>query len=132
MSKYFLIIALFIGASLPATAAAQDSNKPSDSEQTYLDFQVQTAVRIKTQTAPQYPDHLRSTRVEGSVLVQFVVDEAGTPVMTTFKVLRSTDAAFSESVRRAVSNSAFYPAELKGKKVKQVVQQPYKFATTSK
>lgn len=129
MSKYFLTTLLLIGASLtPATAMAQDS-KASESEQTFLDFQVEKAVRVKTQKAPEYPDLLRLAHVEGTVLVQFVVDETGTPQMNTFKVLRSSDGAFSESVRRAVSTSAFYPAEIKGKKVKQLVQQPYTFAS---
>jgi protein TonB len=126
MSKYLVTTLLLLGAALtPATAFAQD-NKTVD--QTYLDFQVETAARVKAQTAPQYPDHLRAAQVAGNVLVQFVVDEAGTPQMDTFKVLRSSDAAFSESVRRAVSKSAFFPAEIKGKKVKQLVQQPYTFA----
>jgi protein TonB len=129
MSKYFVALSFALGAALiPATAVAQDS-KPSELEQTYLDFQVEKAARVKNQASPDYPDLLRMAHVEGSVLVQFVVDEAGVPQMHTFKVLRSADAAFTESVRRAVSNSSFYPAEIKGKKVKQLVQQPYKFAS---
>jgi protein TonB len=130
MSKYFLTVGFLLGAALaPATARAQD-NKAAESDQTYLDFQVEKTVRTKAQTSPVYPDLLRMAHVEGDVLVQFVVDEAGAPQMSTFKVLRSADAAFSESVRRAVSTSSFYPAEIKGKRVKQLVQQPFKFASS--
>ena len=131
MSKYFLTIVFLIGASLtPATAVAQDSK--TETEQTYLDFQVEKAAKVKAQASPEYPDVLRMARVEGTVLVQFVVDESGSPQMSTFKVLRSSDSQFSESVRRAVSRSAFYPAEIKGKKVRQLVQQPYTFASSTK
>src|ERR1044072_4801198 len=106
MSKYFVVISLLIGAALtPATAVAQDS-KASETEQTYLDFQVDKAVRVKNQTSPENPDLLRMAHDEGAAPVQFVVDEAGVPQMNPFKVLRSADAAFSESVRRAVSNSS--------------------------
>jgi TonB family protein len=130
MSKYFLTVISFLGVVLmPGSALAQDS-KGQESETTYFDFQVEKAVRVRAQVAPEYPELLRMAHVEGSVLVQFIVDEAGVPQMKTFKVLRSADAAFSESVRRAVSNSSFYPAEIKGKKVKQLVQQPFQFANS--
>lgn len=128
MFKHFVPTLFLLGAALtPATAFAQE-NKNAATEQTFLDFQVEQAARVKVQNAPQYPNHLQRAQITGTVLVQFVVDEAGTPQMDTFKVLRSSDAAFSESVRRAVSKSAFFPAEIKGKKVKQLVQQPYTFA----
>ena len=129
MSKYFLTLFLLGAALTPATAFAQDNNnKNTTSEQAYLDFQVETAARVKSQSTPLYPNHLRTAQITGTVLVQFVVDETGTPQMDTFKVLRSSDAAFSESVRKAVSKTMFVPAEIKGKKVKQLVQQPYTFA----
>jgi len=40
----------------------------------------------------------------------------------------SNDNAFSEAVKKAVSATTYRPAELQGKKVRQLVQQPYKFA----
>lgn len=128
MSKYVLSLALVLAAAMqPAVAQAQDS-RTTESEQTFLEFQVEQTARIRNAVAPVYPERLRANRVEGNVLVQFVVDENGSAEMTSFKVLRSTDNEFTEAVKKAVNASSFHPAEIKGKKVKQLVQQPYKFA----
>lgn len=129
MSKYALSLALVIGAALqPAVAVAQDTKPATESEQTYLEFQVEQTAKIRNAVSPIYPERLRAAKVEGLVLVQFVVNENGSAQMESFKVLRSTDNEFSEAVKKAVTASSFHPAEIKGKKVKQLVQQPYKFA----
>jgi protein TonB len=129
MSKYALGFALaFLVAVSPTIAHAQDAQAESE---TFLDFQVENPVRIKKAEAPVYPSALKSQKVEGNVVVQFVVDERGMAQMNTFKVIRSTDNAFTDAVKRAVSLMTFHPAELRGKKVKQLVQQPYKFTATS-
>ncbi len=126
---YSLAIVLFV--SLPPTAARAQSAAPSSAtEQTFFDFQVEQAVRVKTVRTPVYPDRLRAANVDGQVLVQFVVDEHGMAQMSTFKVLKSTDNELTESVKRAISETAFFPAETGGRKVKQLVQQPFTFAIT--
>jgi len=134
MSKIIFSLILVAAAALPSVAPAQQSSQSSATsgavDQTYLDFQVEQTVRIKTITSPEYPSQLRAARIEGQVLVQFVVDEKGRAQMNTFKVLRSSDNAFSESVKIAISETAFFPAEIGGRKVKQLVQQPFKFAAS--
>ncbi len=46
--------------------------------QTYFEFQVEKQVSpYPGNTAPRYPDMLRSANVEGEVLAQFVVDTTG-------------------------------------------------------
>jgi protein TonB len=71
---------------------------------------------------------LRDAHIEGNVIVQFIVDENGAALMDSFKVLRSNDNSFSDAVKKAVSQTTYLPAELQGRKVRQLVQQPYKFA----
>ena len=117
-----LITALVASLLIASNAEAQAT------DQAFLEFQVERTVRIRQAAAAVYPEKLRTARIEGEVLVQFIVDENGVAQMHTFKVLKTNDRAFAESVRKAVSNTAFYPAELDGKKVKQLVQQPYRFA----
>jgi periplasmic protein TonB len=122
---------LAMSAVMAASAAQgqqQTSSTPTD--QTYLDFQVEQVVRPKNAVAPSYPERLRQSRIEGQVIVQYVVDERGNPQMHTFKVLKSSDHAFTESVKAAVSLMTFHPAEIAGQKVKQLVQQPFKFAAS--
>jgi TonB family protein len=126
MFRLSVAVAAFFSALIPRAASAQ-----ADTGQTYLEFQVDQPARVKTPAIPVYPEHLRSAGTDGLVLVQFVVDERGKALLPTFKVLKSNDNAFSEAVKRAVAKMAFHPAEIGGRKVKSIVQQPYRFTARS-
>jgi len=126
MSKILLAF-VFALALTPVVARAQDSGADA---QTYLGFQVDKEAHMKAGVAPQYPPQLRAANVNGEVVVQYVVDERGAPQMPSFTVLKSTNAEFTESVRRSVAGMVFFPAEIQGKKVRQLVQQPFKFVAT--
>jgi protein TonB len=98
-------------------------------DQTYFEFQVEKQVApAPGNPQPRYPDMLRSANVEGEVLVQFVVDTTGRADMSQFKVLKTSHDLFTNSVRQNVAVSRYYPAEIGGRKVKQLVQQPFNFA----
>jgi periplasmic protein TonB len=100
-------------------------------DQTYFEFQVEKQVAPAPGNAgPRYPDMLRSANVEGEVLVQFVVDTTGRVEMGTFKVLKSSHDLFTNSVRQALGSMRFFPAEIGGRRVKQLVQQPFNFTLT--
>jgi periplasmic protein TonB len=101
---------------------------PVDKDQPYFEFQVEKPVLPRENNpAPKYPSMLESARVEGEVLAQFVVDTLGSAEMNTFKVLKSTNDLFTSSVRNVLPKMRFYPAEAGGRKVKQLVQMPFKF-----
>jgi TonB family protein len=76
---------------------------------------------------PVYPDSLYRAHVPGETLVEFVVDATGDVEMETFGVVSSTHPLFAESVRRALYDAEFVPARLGGRRVRQLVQQPYHF-----
>jgi protein TonB len=98
-------------------------------DQPYFEFQVEKQVApYPGQPGPNYPDMLRSANVEGEVLAQFVVDTTGRYEQGTFKVLKSTNEQFTNSVKNALPRMKFYPAEVGGRKVKQLVQQPFTFS----
>jgi protein TonB len=100
-------------------------------DQPYFEFQVEKQVSpFPGNTAPRYPDMLRSANVEGEVLAQFVVDTTGRADMGTFKILKSTHDLFTNAVKASLPNMKFYPAEVGGKKVKQLVQMPFQFNLT--
>ncbi|CAN5867240.1 hypothetical protein BH11GEM2_BH11GEM2_23120 [soil metagenome] len=84
-------------------------------------------MKIRVNRAPAYPEHLRNANIDGQVLVQFVVDDRGNAEMNTFKVIKATNNDFADAVRRAISNTAYSPAEIRGRRVKQLVQQPFTF-----
>jgi periplasmic protein TonB len=102
-----------------------------NTDQPYFEFQVEKQVQTAPGSPqPRYPDMLKSANVEGEVLAQFVVDTTGHAEMNTFKVLKSSHELFTQSVRNVLPNMRFYPAEIGGRKVKQMVQQPFTFALT--
>src|SRR5438067_91152 len=101
------------------------------SDQPYFEFQVEKQVAaLPDNPRPRYPDMLRSANVEGEVLAQFVVDTTGRAEMNTFKVLKSTHDLFTNAVKAALPNMKFYPAEVGGHRVKQLVQMPFQFNLT--
>ena len=95
----------------------------------YSEFQVEKQViQAPGSPAPRYPEILKSGMVEGEVLAQFVVDTTGRAQPGSFKVLKSTHELFTAAVRNALPQMRFLPAEIGGRKVKQLVQQPFAFA----
>ena len=96
---------------------------------TYFEFEVEKQAAPKPHNpGPRYPDELRSANVEGEVLVQFIVDVDGHPKRGTVKVLRSTDRLFTQAVLDVLPRMNFYPAEVNGRKVPQLVFMPFQFA----
>ena len=103
----------------------------ANTNQTYFEFQVEKQVSTAAGSPqPRYPDMLKSANIEGEVLAQFVVDTTGRAEMNTFKVLKSSHDGFTQAVKNVLPNMRFYPAEIGGRKVKQMVQQPFTFALT--
>jgi len=110
------------GSSGASTNSALDTGAP------YSVSQVEKpALPCTGNPFPKYPSMLERSRVEGTVLAQFVVDTLGRADMSTFKILDSSNDLFSASLRSALAQWRFYPAEAGGHKVKQIVQLPLKF-----
>ena len=100
-------------------------------DQTYFEFQVEKQVaQIPGSINLRYPDMLRSANVEGEVLAQFVVDTSGRVEANSIKILKSSHDLFTNAVQQALRAARYYPAEIGGRKVKQLVQQPFNFTLT--
>lgn len=76
---------------------------------------------------PRYPEQLRTANIEGQVHAQFVVDTTGRVVMASVAVHVSPHPAFSAAVLEALRLARFTPAEIRGRKVAQLVSQPFVF-----
>jgi protein TonB len=61
------------------------------------------------------------------VLTQFVVDDRGRVDTSSIKVLKSTHPAFTAAVRTALASFRYSPAEVSGRPVRQLVQEPFMF-----
>jgi len=92
----------------------------------FFEFQVDRPV-VPITGSPRYPNDLRQRGISGCVLVQFVVDTIGHADMSTFRVLKASHPEFAQAVRVGLPTVRFRPAELHGRKVRQVVEQPFTF-----
>ncbi len=77
--------------------------------------------------SPRYPTELRSANIEGRVRARFVVDTTGRVIMASVTVDASTHPAFSRAVVDALRHARFTPAEFRGRRVPQLVAQPFVF-----
>jgi protein TonB len=77
---------------------------------------------------PRYPEVLRSSGVEGRVVAVFIVDEAGRAEEGSVRFTHSDNQLFEEAVRVALRRLRFNPAEIGGRKVRQLVQMPFVFS----
>ncbi|MGH7720356.1 MAG: energy transducer TonB [Gemmatimonadaceae bacterium] len=101
---------------------------PVNQDQPYFEFQVEKqTLPYDNNPRPRFPDILQSSGAGGEVLVQFVVDTSGRAEMNSLKILKSTNELLTREVRSVLPRWRFYPAEVGGRKVRQLVQLPFSF-----
>ncbi len=130
------VVALAVAAASPIAGQTPTprptdtgSHRPTVAKQPYFEFQVEQPVQLAADSPqPRYPDALRAANVQGVVLAQFVVDTMGRAEPSTFKVLKYDHKELVESVKQTLPDMRFIPARVGGRKVKQLVQQPFTFA----
>jgi TonB family protein len=77
--------------------------------------------------APLYPPELLAQGAEGVVFAIFVVDTTGLVDSTSIRFLSSPHPMFTTSVREALGQMHFKPAVRAGAKVRQLVEQHFRF-----
>ena len=94
----------------------------------FLAYQVEKQVLLEPGSKPpRYPETLRAAGVEGRVLALFVVSDRGLVEEGSLRILHSDNPLFDDAVRSALGRMRFVPAEIGGKKVRQLVQMPFLF-----
>ena len=100
----------------------------TNTDQPFFEFQVEKpVVAAPGGCQPKFPEMLRTAGMVGEVQAQFIVDTTGRVQPGSFKVLKTTHELFATEVRKATSCMRFLAAETGGKKVRQLVQQPFVF-----
>jgi len=77
---------------------------------------------------PRYPEVLRQAGIEGTVVLQFVVDTTGLVDESTIEVLQATNQAFVAPAVVVVTKSVFRPGRIRGRHVRVLVSLPIGFA----
>jgi protein TonB len=119
----------FHAATTAGATSAAGLASPTDSAGTVLSAeQVERQASLAPgNVAPRYPESLRNAGVEGRVMATFVVDVSGRAEDTTVRFARSDNGLFEDAVRGALRRMRFIPAEVGGRKVRQLVQMPFVF-----
>ena len=120
----------------PQSTGAQPKNAPpppppapQGGAKEFREFRISKgAAEAQNSAQPKYPQILKSAGVEGEVLIQLVVEADGTPMAGALKILKTSHPLFADAVREAYPNMRYTPAEVDGRKVKQLVQQAFVFA----
>jgi TonB family protein len=100
----------------------------------YTAEQVDSVARLDRTSVPdiEYPPSLRAEHIEGIVLAEFVVDTLGRVEVNRFGIVGSTDPLFSDAVRNAIRGAFYTPAMRGGRRVRQLVRQPFEFKLPDK
>jgi TonB family protein len=107
----------------------RDASHVVGPDEAYYGFKVDKKVeQIAGTGSMRYPEALFSKGIEGEVVAQFVVDTLGRAEPATFKALKSSHQLFTAAVRDALPTMRFTPAEVGGRKVRQLIQQPFTFS----
>ena len=113
-----------VGAPLPE---ARHESQP------YFEFQVEKVVVARPDNPrPYYPEMLRLAGVTGEVRVQYVVDTLGRVEAKSIRILASSHDLFASAVREVLPRQRFLPAEIGGRKVRMLVQQPFSFTLSTR
>ena len=91
------------------------------------DIVEKTAWPVKDNPRPRYPESLQHQGVEGTFIVEFVVDSSGRVDAKTLAFPSSAHPMFLRAVKDALLRSRYFPAELAGMRVRQLVQQQFSF-----
>jgi TonB family protein len=83
---------------------------------------------LPTSVPPRYPMAARRAGLMDSVLVSFVIDEAGLPLMETSRVVSGRYRDFQIAVLEALPHIRFMPAMIAGCAVPQRVRMPFVFS----
>ncbi len=100
---------------------------PVEVGETFIEAEVDDPVRPISQPSPRYPPTLQAAGIQGRVEVQYVVDTTGHAEPSSWKILRSTNKMFEEPARESIMKSVFRPARIRGRAVRQLVQQAIGF-----
>ena len=116
------------GASGPAVGGPPNGNPEGGDNTPFLAAQVEKQVSLTPGSKPpRYPETLRVAGVEGRVVASFVVGERGLVEDGSIKILSSDNPLFNDAVKSALERMRFVPAEIGGKRVRQLVQMPFLF-----
>jgi protein TonB len=106
---------------------AEGLTGPVDLTQIFVEAVVDEPPERISFPPPEYPRILLEARVEGTVVLEAVIDTAGHAEPNSIKVVSSTNRAFEAPARDAMRRALFRPGRVRGQPVRVLVQMPLRF-----
>ncbi len=100
---------------------------PVDLTMTFREAAVDERPERLSGPMPRYPEMLRQAGIEGTVLLEFVIDTSGHVEAELIKVLSSTNRAFEGPARDVIRRSLYRPGRVRGQAVRVLVTQQIGF-----
>ena len=108
----------------PTGVTVRSSGAPRDV------LEVDDPVQLLEQPSVRYPPALAQAGVAGRVELEFVVDTVGRVEPNSIRPVASAQPEFEAAARHAILVSRFRPARWRGRVVRQVARQSFRFRTT--
>jgi len=99
-----------------------------DPGQAFIEAVVDEKPSLVSPPQLDYPDLLRQAGIEGSVLVEVIIDTTGHAEPPSLRIVQSSNRAFEVSARDAVLKSLYRPGRVRGQAVRVLVQVPINFS----
>jgi protein TonB len=117
-----------IGAERPVDVLRPPGPAAAGPRPMYAEALVEEKPEIISSPPLEYPPLMRQAGIEGSVLVEVVIDETGRAEPGTIRVVQSTHPAFEPPARDVVLKSIYRPGRMYGEFVRVLVNVPVTFS----
>lgn len=100
------------------------------SDQVFMEAVVEEKPERLTGPLPQYPPFLQQAGIEGTVMLEAIIDTSGRVIPSSVKIITSPNPGFNVNAREVVVKSLFRPARVHGRPVKVLIRIPIQFRLT--
>ncbi len=109
-------------------SALTSSDMKIDPGQAFIEAAVDEKPERMSSPPLEYPDLLRQAGIEGSVIIEVIIDTLGRAEPGSLRVVTSSNKAFELSARDVVLKSLYRPGRVRGQAVRVLVQVPVSFS----
>ncbi len=108
-------------------SGVEGATGPVDLTQVFAEAVVDETPEQISCPRPPYPRMMQQAGIEGTVLLEFVVDQTGHADPSSVRALDSTHKAFEAPAREMIQKCLFRPGRVRGQAVKVLVRMPINF-----
>jgi TonB family protein len=114
-----------VGVDSGPAPGLQPSSSPT---QVFIEAMVDEAPVRVAFPPPEYPRMPLEARIEGTVVLEAIIDTLGHPEPGSIRVITSTHRAFEAAATAAMRRALYQPGRVQGHRVRVLVRQPVRFA----